>query len=443
LKGVEIKNGSKIEKRYQELQSAEPKTALQILASFDPKDALQMDMGREYLRKLGEKIIEQNEKLKKLEELLRKGFQYPNIELGELLIPKYEKIKKDDFQGDFDVVEKISFSDGKIHLREKRETGMDLYKAETGDLVTSKINVHQGAMALSPSDLVCSTHYQVYSINQTEFNPKYLLLVLRSEKFQETVNIEKAGGIKNEAGADFLSKFKIPFPHLEVQNEIVEKIEKQKQIIEGAERIEEFYQIIIEYPHNEQLINIGDAVIDTKNGWSPVCNGGDIKVLALSCLKNGTIDTKETKLTSETRRDLDRFFIRNGDFFYSRGNTKELVALAAIANNINEKIVFPDLLTRVTFDVSKIIPKYAVYLFNSNLGRKYFGIVPEGGTPSMIKVSSDYMRKFPIPYLGNIDTQRQIVEKLDRQMKALEGVRMLKAEAQKRIEEILAGVWGE
>lgn len=67
----------------------------------------------------------------------------------------------------------------------------------------------------------------------------------------------------------------------------------------------------------------------------------------------------------------------------------------------------------------------------------------EGGTPNMIKVSQDYMKEFLVPYLGEIETQRQIVEKLDRQMQALEGVRLLKSEAQKRIEEILAGVWGE
>jgi len=35
------------------------------------------------------------------------------------------------------------------------------------------------------------------------------------------------------------------------------------------------------------------------------------------------------------------------------------------------------------------------------------------------------------------------VEKLDKQMQALEGVRLLKSEAEKRIEEILAGVWGK
>jgi len=48
--------------------------------------------------------------------------------------------------------------------------------------------------------------------------------------------------------------------------------------------------------------------------------------------------------------------------------------------------------------------------------------------------------KIPLPPL---ETQRQIVEKLDKQMQALEGVRLLKSEAEKRIDEILAGVWGE
>lgn len=61
----------------------------------------------------------------------------------------------------------------------------------------------------------------------------------------------------------------------------------------------------------------------------------------------------------------------------------------------------------------------------------------------MIKVSQDCMKEFLVPYLGELETQRQIVEKLDRQMQALEGVRLLKEEAGKRIEEILEQVWGE
>lgn len=84
------------------------------------------------------------------------------VGLKEFLIPKAEKIKKDDYIGDFDVVAKITFSDGVVHFRKEKETGMDLFKGKRGNLLTSKINIHQGAVAICPKDLVCSTHYHIY-----------------------------------------------------------------------------------------------------------------------------------------------------------------------------------------------------------------------------------------------------------------------------------------
>ncbi|RLD12877.1 MAG: hypothetical protein DRI28_06975, partial [Caldiserica bacterium] len=48
--------------------------------------------------------------------------------------------------------------------------------------------------------------------------------------------------------------------------------------------------------------------------------------------------------------------------------------------------------------------------------------------------------KFLLPPL---DIQRKIVEELDKEMQALEKVKMLKEKAEKRIEEILEEVWGE
>lgn len=61
-------------------------------------------------------------------------------------------------------------------------------------------------------------------------------------------------------------------------------------------------------------------------------------------------------------------------------------------------------------------------------------------TQSAQPVVNQQAIKFKIPPL---ETQRQVVEKLDWQMQALEGVQLLKEEAQKRIEKILAKAWGE
>ena len=396
-----------------------------------------MDIAREYLSKLDKKILEQNEKFQKLEEILRKGFQYPNIELSELLVPKYEKIKKNNYLGNFDVVEKISFGDGKIHIRDKRETGMDLYKAEAGDLVTSKINVHQGAMALSPSDLVCSTHYQIYSI-KPEVNPKYLLLVLRSEKFLQIVNIEKAGGIKNEAGAEFLGKFKIPLPPLEVQNEIVEKIEKQKQIVEGAAGIEEGFKIFLS-DNNTKSIPIRN-LCKVRRGASPR-PAGDQKYFGG--------DTYYWLKISDVPKDK-KYTESAQEFVTEEGKNKSVLIKAGniILTNSGATLGYPSILKvdacihdgflwfeNLSPDIDQ---EYLFYVFKANRD-KLFALAQTGTQPNL---NTDLVGDFEIP-LPPLETQRQIVEKLDKQMQALEGVQLLKSEAEKRIEEILAGVWGE
>lgn len=51
-----------------------------------------------------------------------------------------------------------------------------------------------------------------------------------------------------------------------------------------------------------------------------------------------------------------------------------------------------------------------------------------------------YKQKSPIPH---IEKQQEIVTRLDKEMEALEGVRLLRQEAERRIERIIAEVWNE
>ncbi|GHT12782.1 hypothetical protein AGMMS4956_07900 [Bacteroidia bacterium] len=64
----------------------------------------------------------------------------------------------------------------------------------------------------------------------------------------------------------------------------------------------------------------------------------------------------------------------------------------------------------------------------------------DGGTQPQFNSNKIAKIKIPLPPL---ETQHQIVAQLDKQMAALESVRFLKSEAEKRIEEILLTVWGE
>ena len=113
--------------------------------------------------------------------------------MGKILTPVSEKIKKDEYDWSLKAVSKVSFDEWKIYLREKNETGMDLYKLYSWDLLVSNINFHQWAIAINNTweDLVCSTHYQPYSINKTLINQDYLTLVLRSKYYQNYIINQK------------------------------------------------------------------------------------------------------------------------------------------------------------------------------------------------------------------------------------------------------------
>ena len=98
------------------------------------------------------------------------------------------------------------------------------------------------------------------------------------------------------------------------------------------------------------------------------------------------------------------------------------------------------LLLRLNKSVAE--PRFVQLFLNSNKGQKLLLEKLGAQATKQVELGVNNLESIKIP-LPPLETQRQIVEKLDKQMQALEGVRLLKEEAKRRIDEILAGVWGE
>lgn len=209
--------------------------------------------------------------------------------LSNLISPLKVKIKKNEYKGDFPVISKISFSDGKIHLREEKHTGMDLYKLEFNQLLVSKINFHQGAVAINNIGvLVCSTHYQPYKINYSKVTGAYLTLVLRSKVFFNFIKFLRADGIKNEATYDFIGGLQIPLPSIDEQKRIINNYynkikkaeEQQNKSVELKKEIEKYLFVELGIKGNEEKNKIkGIHFIKYKNitKWGVEYNIGGLK----------------------------------------------------------------------------------------------------------------------------------------------------------------------
>ena len=89
---------------------------------------------------------------------------------------------------------------------------------------------------------------------------------------------------------------------------------------------------------------------------------------------------------------------------------------------------------------SKLLPRYlGYYLLRKDTINTL--IEDKRGVVGQWFVNKTMCSNIEIP-LPSIDIQRQIVAELDEQMAVLNGLRKMKAEAQKKINQILAEVWG-
>lgn len=184
---------------------------------------------------------------------------------------------------------------------------------------------------------------------------------------------------------------------------------------------------------------LGKFIKSTKNGWSPKCdeNSEGNPVLGIDCIKNGQICLDNLKYTPETRNNIEDFYIKENDFFVSRGNTIELVALAGVVEQEPEQdIIYSDLMIKVEFDEKQINKKYIAYLFNSSIGRLYFKYSAKGKNQTMVKISSKELLDFYLP-IPDIKIQEKIVKEIKQEFKEQEKIKLEIETERKKIDEII------
>jgi len=176
---------------------------------------------------------------------------------------------------------------------------------------------------------------------------------------------------------------------------------------------------------NVHCINkLSDYILETKNGWSPSCREIDTLNFVFgvnSISKNGVINYDDLKTSDEIKVDTKNYFAKDGDFFVSRGNTVDLVALASVVEEmpIEKNIIFPDLFIRLEINEKELNKNYLAFLFNSVIGRLYFKYAAKGKNQTMVKISSDELNNFYLP-VPSLKDQQKIVDEIKAELDAQE-----------------------
>jgi restriction endonuclease S subunit len=448
LKHIQPNGATTIDDVYKKLKSNKPENILPYLLKLNPINALEADIAREYVSNLDNDLILKHNELNVIKEILKSGAKYPMVKLKDFLILNEKKIKPNKNPDTIYKVLGVS-NDVGIFLNEKlqaNETNQSYFLVAKNEFCYNPYRINVGSIALNTYDFanqIISGAYIVFACKQDELNPYYLDALFESNYFLKYVNDKANGGVRMNFKFEDMEAWEIPLPPIEEQKAIVSQIRKQKLIIEGAEKVFSNWDVDLDSylaKHNYSQKPISELITDSLYGSSEKSEYQQDGHNILRIGNIGFCDFKlnDVKKTFLSEKDYKKYKLKKGDFLIVRSNgNPNLVGKCAVWD-LDIPFVYASYLIRFRFDLNEIEPKYVMYYIMSPKGRLLLKPTAGGGT---YNISATDFQKIPIAY-PKLELQKQIVSELESKMKILQGLLKIKEEAEQKINQILANIWG-
>jgi len=440
--GISKKETLSLDAIYAHLTNDQPENAIKYLSLLDPNNSLELDIAREFLFNLNDEHLAENYHLNKLKELLKRDRKYSFVKLKEYLILNEDKIKPSKLSDVNWKVLGVSNENG-IFLNETlspEETAQSYFLVKKNQFCYNPYRINVGSIGLNEFDYdnqIISGAYLVFGTKEEELNPKYLGFLFKSNLFLDYVNARANGGVRMNFKFEDMENWEAPLPSIEEQKEIVEKLEKQRAIIEGANKIVDSFEVDIPESNVKRILH--EFVNDSLYGISSkLSSTGEYPVLRMNNLDTlGNWYLNDLKYIDEPISEQRK--LKKGDFIFNRTNSVALVGKSGVID-FDFEGTWAGYLIRLRLN-EELNPFYLRYLFATNRFRKLFSKIakPAGGQAN---INAEELTSIKIDYY-DIEKQKEIIEMLDKEFQLLSQLKVLGSKAQQKTDKILAEVWGE
>ncbi len=264
---------------------------------------------------------------------------------------------------------------------------------------------------------VKSSAMKILHAKKNEADIKYLFNKLLTIKFPH--NQHKRYWISE------CSKIEIPFPPLEIQKQIVERLDKiivaQKLNDELIQKADELYRSLL---HNElnvkfknqnaklqfKIQKLGECLIQFDRGisWSRSDEGGFVAVLRIPNIEEGNINFDDLKHISTEK--VNSKLEENDIVMVASNGNPNLVGRSALVTKNETGMLFASFLVRLRFNDTKLLPQYVhLFLLTSTFKQELRRKIAT--TSGIYNLRKEHIEKIKI-LLPPLKTQKQIVEKL-------------------------------
>jgi type I restriction enzyme M protein len=386
---------------------------------------------------------------------IRTGNQrWPFVELGSvcLKITDGSHFSPESSASGYPYVTVKDLNQGRIDLDGCKKIGVESYrqlvnngcKPKPGDVLFSKDGtVGKTAIVDVDRDFVVLSSLAIITPNTSVAQPEYVYCILSSDRFISAAINHKTGVAIRRVVLRTLKTIQIPLPPLEVQREIVAKIDGYQKVINGARAVLDNYRPHIPIHPEWPMVAVGDAceaILTGPFGSSLhqsdyVVNG--IPVINPQNIVDGAVIEDETKTVSSTTRErLKEFTLRENDIVIGRRG--EMGRCAVVTTEMNGWLCGTGCFVvrmKAACDIRFVLFQLTSPQVKAHLEKQAVGVTLKNLNQGIL---SDV--QIPLPPLA---TQSAIVAEIEAEQALVASNRELIARFEKKIQATLARVWGE
>jgi type I restriction enzyme M protein len=244
------------------------------------------------------------------------------------------------------------------------------------------------------------------------------------------------GHAQKNLDVELFKKIKIPFPPLEIQEQIIAELDSYQKIIDGAKQVVENYKPTFKIDPNWKTIEL-DKICKLEYGYSESAkNNGEYRYIRITDIsEDGLLKYDEIKYVNLNEKSK-KYILKKGDVLIARtGATygKTLYFDEEI------KAIFAGYLIRLNFRKEQINSKfYWIFSQSSNYRKQKNELVQGGGQPQF---NANAIKHIKVP-LPSLEIQEKIVFKIVKEQKAIDSNKELITIFENKIKDKIAEVWG-
>jgi type I restriction enzyme, S subunit len=318
---------------------------------------------------------------------------------------------------------------------------------EEGDVLLNITGASVARCCVAPSEHLparVNQHVSIIRPKKTEILSEFLNYLLVSKIYKDLLlGIGEEGGATRQAiTKSQIQNFKIYYPSIDRQTDIVQKLNEAFEGIATAtaqaeknlQNARELFQSVLQSTFSQKgddwvETTLGDACKKFQYGTSSKSlKEGDVPVLRMGNIQDGVIDWNDLKYCSDPP-EISKYLLRKNDVLFNRTNSSVHVGKAGLYDG-ERPAIHAGYLIRVQGDSTLLNPHFLNYYLNCQSTREYgFSVMSKSVNQANINASKLKQYRICLP---SIKTQEQLVQKLDalsEETKRLEAIYQRKLDA--------------